>query len=502
MSVSVESPVGVLSPLTDRTQCLYLSDGEWRPCIPGRTIEVRSPVDGALVGEVQALNTTEIDVILAEAKATQKGWEARPVEQRAAILHTAADLLEQHAEALAELLVREIAKSHKDSRDEVVRSADFIRFTAEEAKRLGGESFFGDAFPGFKRNKVGFTFRVALGTVLAIPPFNYPVNLAVSKLAPGLVAGNAVVFKPPTQGAISGVYLTALFLAAGVPPGVLQLVTGRGVEIGDYLIGHAGIDMITFTGSTETGRRLARLAGMVPLLLELGGKDAAIVLSDADLDQAVRDIVAGAFAYSGQRCTAVKRVLVTEAVADALVERLVAGVEQLSVGLPEDDPVVTPLINLQSAEFVQELIDEALAKGARLLVGNRREGNLLWPTVIDHITEDMRLAWEEPFGPVLPILRVANAAEAVRVANASEYGLQASIFSRNIDAALRIGAQLEVGTVQINGKTARGPDHFPFLGTKSSGMGAQGVRHTIEAMTRVKSIVFNVEESGSLEAIR
>jgi glyceraldehyde-3-phosphate dehydrogenase (NADP+) len=494
--------VGGASPLTERTQCLYLFGGEWRPCIPGRTIEVRSPVDGSLVGEVQALNTAEIGAVLADAAAAQKDWAARPVEQRAAILHKTADLLEERVEPLAELLMREIAKNRKDSREEVVRSAEFIRFTAEEAKRLGGESYFSDAFPGFKRDKIGFTFRVPLGTVLAIPPFNYPVNLAVSKLAPALVAGNAVVFKPPTQGAISGTYLTALFLEAGVPAGVLQLVTGRGSEIGDYLIAHPGIHMITFTGSTETGRHLARVAGMVPLLLELGGKDAAIVLGDADLEQAARDIVAGAFAYSGQRCTAVKRVLVTEGVADALAERLVAGVGQLSVGRPEEDPVVTPLISLPAAEFVQELIDEALAKGAHLLMGNRREGNLVWPTVIDYVTEEMRLAWEEPFGPVLPILRVSSAAEAVRVANASEYGLQASIFSRNIDAALRIAAQLEVGTVQINGKTARGPDHFPFVGTKSSGMGAQGVRHTIEAMTRVKSIVFNVQESDGLEGVR
>ncbi|MBI4495119.1 MAG: NADP-dependent glyceraldehyde-3-phosphate dehydrogenase [Chloroflexi bacterium] len=480
---------------------LALMNGELRPCPVGREIAIHSPTDGTLLGQVAALTHDEIDAALASAAGAQPAWAERPVEQRAAVLERAADLLLEHAPTVARCLEREIAKRRSDSLDEVRRSADFLRFTAEEGKRLSGESFFGDAFPGFKRNKIGFTYRVPLGVVLAIPPFNYPVNLAISKIAPALVAGNAVVLKPPTQGSLSALLMTVLLLEAGVPPEVLQFVTGRGSDIGDYLVTHPRVGMITFTGSSATGRRIARLAGMVPLLMELGGKDAAVVLRDADMALAAKDIVSGAFSYSGQRCTAVKRVLVTEPAAEALLHELLPRVKRLTVGRPEDDADVTPLINHEAADYVQELIDDALARGARLLVGNQREGNLLWPTLLDGVTEAMRLAWEEPFGPVLPILRVRDAAEAVRIANASEYGLQAAIFSRDVNAALRIAARLDVGTVQLNGKTARGPDHFPFLGTKSSGLGAQGIRYSLEAMTRPKSIVFNLAEQAGLEEV-
>lgn len=479
----------------------YRLDERWHQSPEGQTITIKSPEDGAPVGKVHAFTRAEIDTVMERAADAQKTWGQTPVDWRAGVLDRAADLLESKADFFASVLVAEIAKSRKESRDEIVRTADFLRFTAEEGRRMQGESLRGDAFPGYKRNKVGMAYRVPLGIVLAIPPFNYPVNLAVSKIAPGLVAGNAVVLKPPTQGAIAGTYLTMILLDAGVPEGVLQTVTGRGAEIGDYLITHPAVNMISFTGSTETGLHLAKEAGMTPLNLELGGKDAAIVLADADLDASARDIVSGAFAYSGQRCTAVKRVLVTEPVADALVERVVARVKELSVGRADEDKAITSLINTTAADFVQELIDDTLAKGGKLLLGGQREGNLIYPTVFDYVTEDMRLAWEEPFGPVLPIIRVKDAAEAVELTNRSEYGLQSAIFTRNINMAIRIADHLEVGTVQINGKPSRGPDHFPFLGTKASGMGTQGVRHSIEAMSRPKALVFNIEEGSELAGV-
>lgn len=480
----------------------YRLDGEWRSSEEGKTITIRSPEDNAPVGTVHAFSRDEIDIVMERAREAQVGWAQMPVDWRAGILDRAADLLESKADFFASVLVAEIAKARKESRDEVVRTADFLRFTAEEGRRMQGESLRGDAFPGYKRNKVGMAYRVPLGVILAIPPFNYPVNLSVSKIAPALVAGNAVVLKPPTQGAIAGIYLAMVLLDAGVPEGVLQVVTGRGREIGDYLITHPVVNMISFTGSTETGQHLAKEARMIPLNLELGGKDAAIVLSDADLESAARDIVGGAFAYSGQRCTAVKRVLVTEPVADELAELIVDRVRKLSVGRADEDKSITALIDKSSADFVQELIEDTKEKGATLRIGGEREGNLIYPTVFDHVTEDMRLAWEEPFGPVLPIIRVKDAAEAVDVANRSEYGLQAAIFTRNIDAAIKIADRLEVGTVQINGKPSRGPDHFPFLGTKASGMGTQGVRHSIEAMSRPKALVFNIEEGSDLTGLQ
>ena len=283
--------------------------------------------------------------------------------------------------------------------------------------------------------------------------------------------------------------LPAIFHEAGVPHGVLNTITGRGSEIGDYLVTHKDINFINFTGSTQVGKHIAVIAGMVPMIMELGGKDAAIILCDADIEGAAKDIVTGAFSYSGQRCTAVKRVLVINDVADSLISELMKNIKLLKVGNPEDGCEITPLIDNKAADYVQELIDDAIHHGATLLCGNKRNKNLIYPTLFDNITTDMRLAWEEPFGPVLPVIRVKNIEEAIEIANRSEYGLQTSIYTKNIDDAFNIANRLEVGTVQINNKPERGPDHFPFSGTKSSGMGTQGIRYSIEAMTRSKATV-------------
>lgn len=469
----------------------YTLVGDSRPPDPDRTLDVTSPVDGSVLGQVHEFSTAEIDIVMSACQAEQPGWAAEPVHERVAVLHRFATLLED-CEPLAELIVMEIAKSRKDARDELVRSADLIRFTADEAGRMVGEAQFSDAFPRQSRTKLAVTDRVPLGTVLAIPPFNYPINLAVSKLAPALAAGNAVVLKPPSQGALAATVMGGLLARAGVPAGVAHVVTGRGSRIGDHLVRHPAVNMITFTGSSETGRALAQSAGMVPLMLELGGKDAAIVLPDADLDAAADDIVAGAFAYSGQRCTAVKRVLVLDSVADKLVELLADRVGALRVGDPREDCVITPLVDPDGAERGGELVAQATGMGADVVHGGSREGNLMQPTLVDHVTADMDLAWVEPFAPVLPVIRLGSAAEAIELSNRSEYGLQAAVFCRDIDAAIQLAAQLQVGTVQINGRTARGPDHFPFVGTKSSGMGTQGVRYSIEAMTRLKTMVLNI----------
>ncbi len=278
-----------------------------------------------------------------------------------------------------------------------------------------------------------------------------------------------------------------------MPAGVLNTITGRGSDIGDYIVTHPEIDFINFTGSTDVGTKISRITAMVPLLMELGGKDAAIVLKDADLDLAASNIVAGAYSYSGQRCTAVKRILVVNEVADKLVEKVKEKVEKLKVGNPlEEDVDIVPLIDERSADFVWELIDEAREKGAHLLVGGKRDGNMIYPTLFDNVTTDMRLAWEEPFGPVLPIIRVKDKDEAIEIANKSEYGLQSSVFTENINEAFYVADRLEVGTVQVNNKTERGPDHFPFSGVKASGIGTQGIRYSIEAMSRPKATVINI----------
>ncbi len=469
-----------------------LLNGKWVTSNSNNLIKVDAPHDNSYIGDIQSMTKNEVDLAFTGARTAFKTWKNSNLSERADILHKAADLLVENADTIANILAREISKDYKSSYSEVVRTADFIKYTAEEAKRLRGETLYGDAFEGSAKNKMSIVTREPLGVVLSIAPFNYPINLSASKIAPALMAGNTVLFKPPTQGAISALYLIEVFRAAGIPEGVINTVTGRGSEIGDYLITHKEVDMVNFTGSSEVGRHIASIAGMIPMIMELGGKDAAIVLDDADLEDTAKNIVSGAFSYSGQRCTAVKRVLVMENVADELTALVKKELEKVKVGMPFDEGVtVTPLIDNKSADFVQSLVDDAIEKGATLVLGNKREKNLIYPTLFDNVTLDMRIAWEEPFGPILPIIRVKTAEEAIEISNKSEYGLQSAVFTSNIDKAFSVAQKLEVGTVHINNKTQRGPDHFPFLGVKSSGMGTQGIRYSIEAMSRPKAIVVN-----------
>lgn len=469
-----------------------LYNGEWIESI-NPPIDIISPIDNTSFGKIQSMNEKEVNTTVTNAKLSQITWGETPINERAGILHKAAEILLENKHELSLILQKEIAKDKKSSLSEIERTADFIKFTADEGKHLHGETVGSENFPGFKKNKISFVTRVPVGVVLAISPFNYPINLAASKIAPALIAGNSVVLKPATQGAISTLYLAEVFNKAGLPKGVLNTITGKGSVIGDYIVTHKDINFINFTGSSEVGRHIASIAGMVPILMELGGKDAALVLKDADLEKTADNIISGAFSYSGQRCTAVKRVLVEEEVADSLVEKLKERVEKLKIGSPEDEVDITPLISSEAADYVEGLIEDAIAKGASLITRSKRKGNLIYPVLFDKVTTEMKIAWEEPFGPVLPVIRVKDIDEAIKIANASQYGLQSSIFTKDIDKAFYIANKLEVGTVQINNKTERGPDNFPFLGVKSSGMGTQGVRYSIEAMSRPKAIVINIE---------
>lgn len=438
------------------TRYQNLVNGKWKSS--EQEITIYSPINQEELGTVPAMTQTEADEAMQAARAALPAWRALSAVERAAYLHKTAAILERDKEEIGTILAKEVAKGIKAAIGEVVRTADLIRYAAEEGLRITGQAMEGGGFEAASKNKLAVVRREPVGIVLAIAPFNYPVNLSASKIAPALIAGNVVMFKPPTQGSISGLLLAKAFEEAGIPAGVFNTITGRGSEIGDYIIEHKEVNFINFTGSTPIGERIGRLAGMRPIMLELGGKDAALVLEDADLEHTAKQIVAGAFSYSGQRCTAIKRVIVLESVADKLATLLQEEVSKLTVG----DPL-------------------------------KREGNLLWPVLFDQVTKDMKVAWEEPFGPVLPIIRVASVEEAIAFANESEFGLQSSVFTNDFKKAFEIAEKLEVGTVHINNKTQRGPDNFPFLGVKGSGAGVQGIKYSIEAMTNVKSIVFDVK---------
>ncbi|VMT07042.1 NADP-dependent glyceraldehyde-3-phosphate dehydrogenase [Streptococcus pneumoniae] len=473
------------------TRYQNLVNGKWKSS--EQEITIYSPINQEELGTVPAMTQTEADEAMQAARAALPAWRALSAVERAAYLHKTAAILERDKEEIGTILAKEVAKGIKAAIGEVVCTADLIRYAAEEGLRITGQAMEGGGFEATSKNKLAVVRREPVGIVLAIAPFNYPVNLSASKIAPALIAGNVVMFKPPTQGSISGLLLAKAFEEAGIPAGVFNTITGRGSEIGDYIIEHKEVNFINFTGSTPIGERIGRLAGMRPIMLELGGKDAALVLEDADLEHAAKQIVAGAFSYSGQRCTAIKRVIVLESVADKLATLLQEEVSKLTVGDPFDNADITPVIDNASADFIWGLIEDAQEKEAQALTPIKREGNLLWPVLFDQVTKDMKVAWEEPFGPVLPIIRVASVEEAIAFANESEFGLQSSVFTNDFKKAFEIAEKLEVGTVHINNKTQRGPDNFPFLGVKGSGAGVQGIKYSIEAMTNVKSIVFDVK---------
>lgn len=484
--------------MRDNENYKYFTNGKWKISSSGKTIPIKNPYNGKLLGNVQSCTKEEVDEVIKIASDSIKCWNEKTLHERAEIIHKAADIIEEWAEELGYILMQEVGKPLKSAISEITRTAEIFHATAESAIQITGETIMGDSLKSGSKSKISITYRVPLGVVLCIGPFNYPFNLTGSKIAPALMAGNTVVMKSATQGSITASHFGVILEKAGVPSGVFNFITGKGSEIGDYIVKHKDIQMIAFTGSSETGKRISNIAGMKPLLFELGGKDAAIVLNDADLSKTIKSIISGAFSFSGQRCTAVKRVLVMPEIADKLVDGIVNEVKGLSIGNPAENKSIGPIINSKQCDYIQDLINDALEKGANLKCGNKREGDILWPTVLDNVTPEMRIAWEEPFGPVLPIIRIQDIEEGIEISNKSEYGLQGMIFTENLDLAFNIANELDVGTVQINGKSARGPDHFPFLGTKSSGLGTQGIKYSVEAMSRPKVIVMNLSEKGKL----
>jgi glyceraldehyde-3-phosphate dehydrogenase (NADP+) len=359
---------------------------------------------------------------------------------------------------------------------------------------LHGDTLDSDNFPGFEKGRIAMIGRAAYGVVLAISPFNYPVNLSASKIVPALLMGNSVVFKPSTQGGISGLHLTRIFEKAGVPAGVLSGVTGGGGEIGDYLVSHPKVDLITFTGSSDTGSVIAQKAGMKTLVFECGGNNPVVVFPDADMTLTVHEIIKGAFSYSGQRCTAIKYVLATPAVLDQLIGEITKEMQSLiHMGDPRspETKLVGPVVSNEAAEHIQTVIDEAVSQGATLVCGGKRNACYIEPTILTNVKPTMQVVAKETFGPVISFISVASMDEAIAIINQSSYGLQASVFTKDEGTGIVFARELNVGTVQINGSPQRGPDHFPFLGIKGSGLGIQGVRYSLESMSRLKPIVLN-----------
>lgn len=472
----------------------YFDGTTWKPSESGHTTEVKSPIDGSVVGLLPVVTTIEIDAVMKKAKESQVAWEATPLNKRIAIMHLAADWCRHYEPYMTALMIREIGKSSEEAKSEIIRTADLIDYFADEAQSLKGEELDSDNFPGYDKGRIAIIERVAYGVAVAIAPFNYPVNLSASKLAPALLMGNAVVFKPPTQGGISALHLARIFEKAGVPPGVLSAVTGGGSQIGDYLVSHESTSLITFTGSSVTGPAIAHKAGMKPMVFECGGNNPTVVLPDADLKPTAREIVKGAFSYAGQRCTGIKYVISTQSILDQLIPLVLASIsETVHMGDPRspETKMVGPVISEDAAIHIEELINASVGRGAKVFLGGKRNGSYIEPTVLSNVTPDMPCIAEEVFGPVVSFVSVKSYDEAIAMINASTFGLQASVFTKDEGSGVVFAKKLNVGTVQINGSPQRGPDHFPFLGVKKSGLGVQGVHYSLEAMSRLRPIVLN-----------
>lgn len=490
----------------------YLVEGEWQQSRNRRKIEIFSPIDGSFLGRIQAVLPKEADIAVTGASFAQEAWAATPFSKKVLIFKKAVELIKKNKDTLSKLLTTEVGKPKQDSKAEIQRAIEIIQETTTLASQKESKIQIG--------KEICLINKVPVGVVLCITPFNYPIYTTATKIAPALISGNSVILKPSVSGAISILHFGQLLNKAGIPAGVLNVVTGKGDEIGRYLASHDLINMISFTGSSKVGKEMAKRAKMVNLVLELGGKDPAMVLSDADLDEAASEIVKGAFAYAGQRCMAIKRVIVIEKVRDKLIEKLkeITKKEFSVVGNPKDEKTqMGPVISEKQADYLEKLLKDALKKGAKIVLGGKRfdfcpikpkiskkvlevpekiwrlcrrrgEGKYFQSTILDNVKTNMRIAWEEQFGPILPILTVKDEKEAINLANASEYGLDAAIFTKNIKKAREIAEKLEVGQVFINVRPHRPPDQFPFTGTKSSGLGTQGIKYSIEAMTKVKAV--------------
>ena len=471
-----------------------LIDGQWANSSDGATQAVRNPGTGELIDTVPVASAADLDLALKASVAGSKRMRTMPAHQRSAVLMRAADLVKERKEELAVLLARENGKPIRQTRDEVEVAARIFRGFAEEGRRLFGRTIPMDAVPGNERH-FAMTVRQPLGVIAAIVPFNYPVELYAHKAAPALAAGNAVIAKPPSACPLTLLRIAALLEEAGLPRAGHQMITGPGELVGEHLARSPIVRLVSVTGSTAVGIRLAQLGAesLQKIHLELGGNDATIVCADADLEKAAEAIVLGRLARgNGQICCAVKRVFVDRRVYGDFCSLLTAKAAALVMGdqLAEDTEV-GPLISEQAAMKVEALIAEAVKSGARLLVGGTRRGSFITPAVLADVPPSVALFKEETFGPVAPIVAFSDEDQAVEMANDSAFGLQAAVFTNDISRAMNIARRLEVGGVIVNWSSALRSENLPFGGTKLSGYGREGLHDTLEEMTEQKVILFH-----------
>ncbi|MFA0834692.1 MAG: lactaldehyde dehydrogenase [Methanobacterium formicicum] len=451
-------------------------------------IAVINPFNNQTVDEVPVGDAKDARAAIDAAYKAKKSLNEMSSRKLSRILNDIhQDLKEKHQE-ISELITLETGKPIRESKVEMDRSLQTLIMAAEESKRIHGETVPLDAAIA-GRSAFGFTIKIPLGVVAAITPFNYPVNLAIHKLAPALAAKNTVVFKPSSKAPLAALKM-AQIMDRHLPDGVVNAITGSGSVLGDEIVTSDRVNKISFTGSVPTGLSIAQKAGMKKLTLELGGNDPLVVMDDANLETAVMGAVGGSYLNAGQVCIAVKRIIVHEKVADQFIDDLVFHSKKLKIGDPMDpETEMGPLIDEDAAIHVEKAVNTAIDNGAQLLCGGKRKGAFFDATVLDHVQKDMELIQKETFGPISPVIRVKNLEEAIEVANSTPYGLQAGVFTSNIENAKKAVREIEAGSVLINKQSTFRTDNMPFGGFKMSGMGKEGVKYAVEDMTRSKMVV-------------
>ncbi|ARI75828.1 aldehyde dehydrogenase family protein [Halobacillus mangrovi] len=468
-----------------------LLGGEWTDAQD--TFEVRNPQNNELIALVPQASKEDMLAAIEKADQTYEKMKSWPTHERIKVLNNVVDYMRQHKEEFAQIIASEGSKTITEARGEVKRATQTIQISAEEARRINGETINFDQNEG-SEDRVGYYYRFPVGVIGAITPFNDPLNLVAHKIGPAIASGNAIVLKPASVTPLSALKLAEAFVEAGLPEGLLSVIPGPGKEIGDTLVTHSAIQMVTFTGGSEAGERITQIAGAKKVSMELGSNSPVIVLKDADMDDAVSSCVSGSFSAAGQNCIGVQRIYVEKEIYSTFLDSVVDLSSQLNVGDKMDESTdVGPMINEREAIRVENWVEQAVEEGAVIAVGGKRDGAYYSPTVLTNVPSHARISQEEIFGPVVIIESVDDLNEAVEKANNVNYGLQAGVFTNNIQKAFHTIKHMNVGGIMINDSSDYRIDEMPFGGTKNSGIGREGVRYAIESMTEQKVVCFKLK---------
>ncbi len=472
-----------------------LIGGEWQD--RDNKIDVCNPYDNSVIDTVPAGDEEDA---LAAVESAVRGFaimKRMPTHERVSILRKTAEIVESRQEEFARTIASEGSKTIHEARKEAGRCANTLSWAADEARHIEGETISFDAAAG-SENRVGYYYRFPIGVILAITPFNDPLNLVAHKLGPAIAGGNAVVLKPATVTPISALKLAEAFLEAGLPAEALNVITGHGGEIGDVLVSDPRVRMVSFTGGPEAGEQVVRTAGIKKIGMELGSNSPVIVMADADMDLAVESCVSGAFWAVGQNCIGVQRIFIEEKAFHPFRDGFVSLTKKIKVGPQLDESSdIGPMITEKEAIRIESWVNDAVDEGATLLTGGERNGSCYAPTVLTDMPEGARVSCEEVFAPVVILYPFTDLDETIQKANDTSYGLLAAIFTKDIDVAFHAVYELDCGGVMVNDSTDYRVDHMPFGGVKRSGLGREGLKFALQEMTEPKVVCLNLQDVGS-----